>query len=194
MSLAAQNGRVPELCGPYRRILRTLERRKQKMLDTVGGYSPERLMYSPMPGDWSILQLFDHLMRTERSIRQTSTRNLTLPVLMPKPTLRERRRALYLLALFRLPTRVRVPKAASFVRRERPESLQAIAAQWSSERDLLRQFLIEQQRSALRETAMRHPAVGAMTLRSALSFLVVHLWHHEFQMSRLRRAISKAFL
>jgi hypothetical protein len=188
----AHSGPIVKLSGPYGRVLRRLDRQKQKMLDTVEGYSPEWLTYSPATDAWSILQLFEHLIRTERAVRETAARNLALS--MPRPTLRERWRAIYLLGMFLFPIRVRIPKAVSFVLPEQPESLGALAAQWSSERELLRQFLLKQQRSALGEMAMRHPAVGAMSLRTALRFLVVHLWHHQFQMLRLRWAITWAFL
>ena len=154
MTPTAHSGRIVKLSGPYGRVLRRLDRQKQKMLDTVEGYSPEWLTYSPAIDGWSILQLFDHLIRTERAVRETAVRNLALS--MPRPTLRERWRAIYLLGMFLFPIRVRIPKAVSFVLPEQPESLGALAAQWSSERELLRQFLLKQQRSALGEMAMRH--------------------------------------
>ena len=184
--------RSEELPAYYRQIFRGLEGRKQKMLDSVEGWPSEWLTYAPGRGGWSMLQVFDHLIRTERLVRETSERNVKQQ--QNRPSLPERWRAKLILLLFLLPIRVRVPSAASFVHPESPVSLDYVRWVWSEERQLLYEFLRQQRDETLESTAMRHPVVGAMNLRDALRFIAVHLWHHDFQVFRLRRAISQAFL
>ncbi len=184
--------RSEEITAYCRCTFQVLERRKRKMLDTVEGWAPEWLTYAPGPEAWSMLQLFDHLIRTERSVRETSERNLAQQ--QSRASLRERWRAGRFLFMFRLPIRVRVPRAASFVQPGRPTSIASVVQEWNEERHFLYDFLARQGKNTLQSTAMRHPAIGAMSLRNALRFLVVHLQHHEFQVLRLRWAVSQAFL
>ena len=181
-----------ELPAFYWRIFRRLEQRKQKMLDMVGDWAPEWLTYAPQGDGWSMLQVLDHLIRTERSVRETSERNVKQR--QNKPSTAERWRARGLLLLFLLPIRVRAPGGASFVQPASSPSLDDVLREWSEERQRLYEFLQQQRNDRLNFTAMQHPVVGAMNLRDALRFLAVHLWHHQFQVLRLRKAISQAFV
>lgn len=173
-------------------VFRRLERRKQKMLDVIDGWQPEWLTYSPGPDAWSMLQIFDHLILTERSVRISCVRNLALthgPV-----SLNERWRAERFFVSFLLPTRVRIPKAVAFVTPAQPESLEPLIEEWAKERRLLFEFLVCQNKQSRHKVAMRHPAIGALSLDPALRFLVVHMWHHEYQIMRLRWAVSEAYI
>lgn len=179
------------LAAPYARIFARLDREKRQCLNAVENWSSEWLIDGDGKDGWSMLQVVDHLIRTERAVRQTSQQ--TLATSCPKITVAEQLRAVGLLLLFRTPIRVRIPPAANFVQPGSPTNLEALAQEWRKERALLFDFLASQNVSALRRTAMRHPVVGAMSLCSALRFLIVHIRHHEFQMVRLRKAVTKEF-
>lgn len=179
---------MPAFC---RRCFRSLEGRKHQLVETVEDFAQEWLSYTPSPDSWSILQVFDHLIRTERSVRESSERNLLQK--RARVSMREQLRAQRFLLMFRLPVRVRMPKAVSFIMPGQPVSLNSIVQAWDEERRLLHSFLLQQEPAALHFTAMRHPAIGALNLRDALRFLVVHQRHHEFQLQRLRWALVPVF-
>ena len=169
------------------RMMYLLERRKQKMLRAVEGWSPSWLTYAPSATDWSMLMIFDHLARTERAVRISCEAHLNQPA--AQPSIIEKLKARFFFFVFRFPIRVRVPRTVQFVQPVEPSSLDELTRTWAEERVKLRAFLMREDSLSLDATAMRHPAVGALSLRDALRFLVVHLWHHEFQIRRLRRAI-----
>jgi hypothetical protein len=79
MTTAADSGRIFELPGPYRRVLRTLDRQRQKMLDAVEGYSPEWLTYSPTSDAWSILQPCEATLLRTVPLCWVASRGLPLP-------------------------------------------------------------------------------------------------------------------
>jgi len=174
------------------RMMYLLERRKQKMLRAVEGWSPSWLAYAPSAADWSMLMIFDHLARTERAVRISCESHLNQPA--ARPSMVEKLRAHFFFLALRFPIRVRVPRAVQFVQPVVPSSLDELTRTWAEERFKLRAFLMREDSMSLDAIAMRHPAIGALSLRDALRFLVVHLWHHEFQIRRLRRAIAKAYL
>jgi hypothetical protein len=136
--------------------------------------------------------IFDHLTRTERAVRLSCEAELKQPA--SRPSMREKLKARFFFFAFRFPIRVRVPRTVQFVQPVEPSSLDELTRTWAEERVKLRAFLMREDSLSLDATAMRHPAVGALSLRDALRFLVVHLTHHEFQIRRLRRAIAKAYL
>lgn len=176
----------------YSRSFRRLEDRKRRLLQSVEGWSPEWLRYAPSPDAWSMLQVFDHLIRTERAVRESSERNLLRQ--RTDVSLRERVRARCFLIFYRLPIRVRIPQAVAFIKPGDPLSLGEITERWKEERRLLYEFLLRQDLDTSHSIVMRHPAVGPFSLRDALRFLAVHLLHHQAQMLRLRSAIASAFL
>jgi hypothetical protein len=139
-----------------------------------------------------MLMIFDHLARTERAVRISCEAQWNQPP--ARPSMGEKLRAHFFFLAFRFPIRVRIPRAVQFVQPVVPSSLDELTRTWAEERVKLRAFLMREDSLSLDAMAMRHPAIGALSLRDALRFLVVHLWHHEFQIRRLRRAIAKAYL
>ena len=75
----AHSGRIVKLSGPYGRVLRRLDRQKQKMLDAVEGYSPEWLTYSPTSDAWSILQPCEATLLRTVPLCWVASRGLPLP-------------------------------------------------------------------------------------------------------------------
>jgi uncharacterized damage-inducible protein DinB len=169
-----------------------LERRKAKLLESFEGWHPDWLVYRPSGKSWSVLQVLEHLAQSERALRIQGLRALEQ---MPEiPRLGERMSFFLFLVLLRLPIRLNVPRQLSFVQPGSPQSLSEVKERWQYERLLLAQFLLPRSNRELRQVAFRHPAVGAISLRDAVSFLLVHMSHHSYQLHRLRREVTHAFL
>ena len=159
-----------------------LERRKQKMLRAVEGWSPSWLTYAPSATDWS-------------NDLRPSRKNRTCRAYLLRGAVESTcRAAIHRRETFRFPIRVRVPQTVEFVKPLAPSSHDELTRTWAEERMKLGAFLVRKDSLPLDATAMRHPAIGALSLRDALRSLVVHLWHHEFQLRRLRGAIAKVYL
>jgi hypothetical protein len=101
-------------------------------------------------------------------------------------------KAVLLLAMMRLPIKLKVPEPVSFVRPDRVKSLQAVLDSWSVERLLLIEFVGAFPRSAEHVGLVFHPAVGWMNLATTLGFLSVHLRHHEYQLQSIKKACARS--
>jgi len=112
-----------------------LESRKEQMLARVERWSPDQLTYAPSSDSWSALQVIDHLIRSEKSIRQSAERGLAGD--RRNMTYGERLRAEVFFFAFRFPVRVLIPMLGSAVRPVEPESLARIRDSWAEERHLL---------------------------------------------------------
>ncbi len=184
-SLLKTETSLPAYC---RKSLQQLERRKAGMLAVVEAWPQDWLDYAPKPQGWSTLQLLTHLVLTERAVRLSCERNLTEQM---SPTSAERWRAELLLLAFRFPIRVRIPGAVAFLEPVAPPPLRELIEEWDLERRSLLDLLRSQGNRCRYWIAMQHPATGALSLETAMRFLAVHIWHHEYQLVRLRRTVAR---
>ena len=160
------------------------------MLAAVEGWPPEWLSLSPDSKVWSVIQLFEHLMLSERAVRLSFERNEAEESRVVTPA--ERWGAEMFLIGMRLPIRIRVPKVlATSIEPSAHRSLHTLIEEWDSERRLLFGFLRTQSSRSRHRVAMRHPATGSLGLETALRFLCVHMWHHQYRFFRLRRRVDR---
>jgi hypothetical protein len=160
------------------------------MIAAIEGWPPEWLSYAPDSNCWSVIQLFEHLMLSERAVRLSCERNAAAE--NREVTFAERWRTEIFLIGMRLPIRIRIPKVlAASIQPGAHRSLHSVIEEWDSERRLLFDFLGTQNNRSRHKIAMRHPATGALGLETALRFLCVHLWHHKYQFLRLRWRVTK---
>jgi DinB superfamily len=167
-----------------------LERQKARLVRPIKTWPHEWLTYKPTPASWSALDVLDHLRKTELAVFQSCEHNLKSS--NQTVTLRERARGILFLAIMRLPVRVRVPDPVSFVLPGRVTSLQTVLDSWSAQRALLKAFLGAMGTANENVGVTFHPAVGWMNLRGAMSFLSVHIRHHEYQLRRIKKHIEAA--
>lgn len=155
------------------------------MLARLRVWSPKQLQNRPAEGAWSALEVVDHLMRTERSIGDAARTYLPEK---RSVSVEERARFLAISAMFRMPTRVRVPAAVSQILPSDTPSLDVLTEQWEQEGRRWHELLGSPLAADASFAAMRHPASGWISLRGALHFVAVHTRHHEFQLDRIAQA------
>ncbi len=155
------------------------------MLAEASSWSAERLRFKSDPAAWSILDVLDHLFKTEASLVRTAQTSLDKA---RKVGLRERVGAMVVTGVMRSPLRVKVPATASAVLPGRAPDLAVITPRWDKVRvemtDLVGRLTPEQLTCGL----FKHPISGWMTMPQALRFVSAHLRHHEYQLARIRRA------
>lgn len=172
--------------------LASLDRTKQRSHDIVSEVerlSAEQVRHRPSEVEWSVLEVLDHLRRTESAIHRSCEENIRLR--RHRVSAQERVKAKFFLLMLRLPVRVKVPSTVSFVLPSMPESLQKVLDAWKQEHLRFRDFLAKVTARDAGIGAVKHPAVGWLDLRGALLFLSVHLRHHYFQIDRLKLSMSK---
>jgi len=171
------------------RTIGRLERHKAELVQWIEQWLHGRLAYKPTPVKWSALEVLDHLRKTELAVLHSCERNLKSRKHLVSPS--ERAKAILFLTMIRLPIKVTVPEAASFVRPYPITYLQTVLESWAAERALLKAFLGSLPTSTENVGLVFHPTVGWMNLRTVMSFRSVHLRHHEYQLRRIKKACGR---
>lgn len=166
--------------------IRRLEQQKAARVRQLEAWPPEWLVHKSTPSDWSALEVLDHLRKTELAVLHSCEKNLKSREHPVTPA--ERVKTAVLLSMMRLPIKLRVPEPVSFVLPHVVISLKAEFTLWSAQRLLLKAFLETLPTIDGAVGAIHHPAAGWMNLRATLSFLSVHIRHHEYQLQRIKRA------
>jgi hypothetical protein len=173
-----------------RRMVERLERQKTELIRRIDALPQDWLAFKSAPAAWSVLEVIDHLRKTELAVLRSCDRGLRTRKDATTPS--ENIKAVLLFAMMGLPIKLKVPESVSYVHPDHVTSLQAVLDSWSMERLLLMQFVGDFPKNVERVGLVFHPAVGWMTLATSLSFLSAHLAHHEYQVQRITRACERS--
>ena len=161
-----------------------LEQQRRELLHELDEWSPLRLAYRPGGRGWSALQVLDHLVRTEREILLVVYQNEggTFPFRVV-----DRVRTRLLCALFRTDRKVKVPSSASVVLPAENVDLPMVKLGWEELRKTLAENVERLLASYSGKGVFRHPVAGWMDMPAVLDFFSVHMIHHRFQLTRIRK-------
>ncbi len=159
-----------------------LESQKRLLLSRVDGWTATRLSYSPSPGAWSVLQVLDHLVRTEEEILALAKQGVSAP---HRIGLRDRLGSLFITKLFQTDRRVKIPPSAFQVLPEQDPPLAHVLERWQVTRHDFYRFQTQLSREQAAGGLFRHPVCGWMGLPQIAQFFHVHMVHHGFQIGRL---------
>lgn len=157
-----------------------LEREKSAFIAELERYSSPQLAFRPAPNAWSMLEVAQHLIISEKGIVGSGSSARLGPI-----TWRSKLGLGAITALFR--AGVRVPTVPAAVPKEE-RSLEAVRADWTHVRDGLRRVLEPLESATLEHPAFIHPVAGTISLAQGLEFMVTHIAHHRPQLERIRRA------
>lgn len=172
-----------------RRNLAKLNEQTQHLFAELQHWSPERLRFRAELESWSVLDILDHLVLTERAVLAVMRQNLNAGNVI---NLRDRLRNLFVNGIMMLPTRLQVPTSVTFLLPSRTRvDLCGLRSEWDADRKALSTFLEGLSSADRRKGVFRHPVGGWTTPNGGLVFLRLHLHHHRYQFARIRKA-SKA--
>lgn len=165
---------------------RALEERRGSLVERLDGLEERALVFRPSSDSWSLLQVADHVLRSEEASLEYVRRKLPHVKPSSRPGLRSKWAFPLLRFILALPLRYKMPSAVRKVMApgedvtldDLKDRWTATHAQW---RDLLDQLPAELAKAPL----FRHPIAGRMDLGGALHFLGIHFDHHLRQIDRL---------
>lgn len=157
-----------------------LEQQKNDLLAEIATLTPAQRSFRPDPGSWSILQVADHLARSEKEVLAILRKGL--PENRKHRTLKDRIAYFAVLGLMASPIRVKAPIKAILP----PDDLEleGVTADWDAIRDELAEELAKI--DDLTSPIIAHPIAGPAAPRQTLKFLGAHIGHHERQVRRIR--------
>jgi hypothetical protein len=165
------------------RIFALLEAQRTETLAELSDWSPDRVSFRPAPGSWSAVEVLDHIVRAETGTIADVRIGLRNPHLLraeDRPGIAALDRAL------RSEQTFVVPPGAKAIYPDTQTTLSQVAGRWEQTRGDLERLLHELEPSNARCGVFRHPFAGWMTLAEVLDHFSAHLYHHGFQLARLR--------
>jgi len=171
------------------RTFEELERERAELMAELGEWPLGRLSFRPGAGMWSAVEVVDHVVRAEAGTIEDVRAGLQTPQVLgdeERPGIAALDRALRSDQCFK------VPASAVMIHPDAQTTLAEVAGRWEAARAELRGVLEGLRPEDARCGVFRHPFAGWMTFGELLHHFSGHLYHHQFQLGRLR--ISSANL
>lgn len=165
--------------------LNALDEALQKLENSLSAYTAEQLNRKPAPGQWSVMQVVNHVMMAEAGSLNYLKKKLSDPAAIKKAGIGSAIRT-WLLNLSQIIPGLKF-KAPSFISEDKLPPVsdrEAVFQQWRTGRAALRAFLESQPDEIFTKEAFRHPRAGRMTIVQMLSFFKSHLNRHARQIKR----------
>jgi uncharacterized damage-inducible protein DinB len=161
------------------------EQLKNKMLAAIENASKEQRHFKPEKDAWSMLDVSQHLLQSEREIlRQMEKYHIKNT---PKANLGAKLRAALTYIVLRLPIKIKVPKAAtaSIFPRSGVE-MEELVKEWAEIRKRMDSLLSALPSDKLDAYIFKHPLSGLFTPKMTIQFMCEHISHHLKQIERIK--------
>ncbi|HEX6291013.1 MAG TPA: DinB family protein [Herpetosiphonaceae bacterium] len=156
------------------------------LLDDVAALSLAQLSFKPAPTEWSILEVVQHLVLSERSV-MCGMPDLGA-LIERRPTLRQYMSyPVVLLVLgYSIPFRTPSPEMVPDGRPTLPE----LRAQWAENHRWLQRYIDSLTPRSARRAVFYHPIAGPISVRQTLTMAHLHLTTHTRQIEALKQAVT----
>jgi DinB superfamily len=165
------------------RVFEELERERSGLLAELGEWPVGRLSFRPAAGAWSAVEVLDHIVRAEAGTIEDVGEGLRDPHALGDE---ERPGIAALDKALRSDQSFKVPKDAEVILPDAQTTLAEVAGRWEDARVALRGLLEGLRPGDARCGVFHHPFAGWMTFGEVLNHFSGHLYHHQFQLERLR--------
>ncbi|MGH1435258.1 MAG: DinB family protein [Lewinella sp.] len=164
--------------------LAVMDKELDQLFTELDHYSSEQLNRSPAPESWSVTQVLNHLLLSEKYSLQYCEKKLSFEPNLPKAGLAAAARALFVNWYLFLPLKVKAPALISTSALPKEDDLANIKTQYQTQRQLLRAFLEQLEESYLDREVYKHPFAGRLSFPGMFSFMTAHFRHHRKQIYR----------
>ncbi len=166
------------------RVFEELERERAELMAELGEWPLGRLSFRPEAGAWSAVEVLDHIVLAEAGTTEDMRESLKAPRVLgdeARPMVAALERAL------RSEERFTVPAGAG-IDPDAQTSYAEVVRRWDAARAELRLMIEGLSEEQARCGVFEHPFAGWMTMREVLKHMSDHLYHHQFQLERLRES------
>lgn len=161
--------------------LQRIEALRTSLLAETGGLDLQSLTTRLEPDKWSILEVLEHLVRSETDVMRGIFEGETLAA--RERTLGNRMAFLVVMFVLRYPIPVKTPSRGMVPRGK--WSWDEISSKWEQNHKTIRKFVDELDEEGRRQAVFAHPVSGPLTPYQAILMLEVHLRRHARQIRRM---------
>lgn len=169
----------------YARFFHDLETQRLALIAEISAWPVARQCFRASPGTWCAVEVLDHIVRAESGTVADVRDGLRHP--HPLGT-EERPRIAALDRALRSDGTFQVPATAAAIHPDPSTTLPDVVARWEQSRAELAALLQTLSPAETQCGVFHHPFAGWMTVGDVLDHFAAHLFHHEFQLARLRTA------
>ena len=165
------------------RAFRELEIQRTELLAELAEWSSSLVSFRPAPGAWSAAEVLDHIVRAEAGTIADVRVGLRNPHILggeDRPGIAALDRAL------RSDQRFQVPPGALVICPDTQTTLPEVISRWEQARAELRSLIEALAPADAHCGVFCHPFAGWMTVADVLDHFSAHLYHHGFQLARLK--------
>ena len=165
-----------------RETLDTYDQNRRALLADLEGLSSEQIRRKPGPDNWSLLEIVQHMVLSEREVLEY----------LPEPKeLIDRHRGLrarlaYVLVLMVLKWHLPVPVPSDGMVPDGNTSLSELRQQWDENIGWLRDYLDSVRPADLARAVFRHPVAGPLTVTQAARIAKLHFDAHHRQIRKVK--------
>jgi DinB superfamily len=160
-----------------------LEEQRAAVLTRVTEWPHGSVTFRPEANAWSATEVLDHVVLAEAGTIADVEAALAQPHLVEDA---ERRGVHALHRALRSQKKYQVPDAAEMILPRAHVSLLEVIGRWEQTRQHLRSLLERLSPADAAGGVFHHPYAGWMTVQEVMEHLGDHLYHHEFQLERVR--------
>jgi hypothetical protein len=164
-----------------------LEAQRSQVLARLAEWEPRCLTYRPSPEAWSAAEVLDHIVRAEVGTVHDLRSGLRHPHNLGSA---QRPSIATLSRILRSDKKFQVPGTAASIHPNRQITLPEVTHRWEQARRHLQLVLQRLSPADTGAGVFQHPFAGWMTVQEVLENFGDHLYHHEFQLERLRAACA----
>jgi hypothetical protein len=154
---------------------------RTSLLGETSGLDLHALTARPEPYKWSILEILEHLVRSETDVMRGLFEEG--PLSPKERTLGNRLAFLAVMFVLRYPIRVRTPSSGMVPRGK--WSWDEISLKWDENHKTIRRFAEDLDEEGSRQAVFAHPVSGPLTPDQAILMLEVHMRRHARQVRRM---------
>lgn len=174
----------------FQKQWRNLQEQLQALFSELERYPHDVLNASPAPGKWSVMQVLQHLLRSESlSLAYLQKKWSYDPKLKPA-TFRTRWREFILTSYLGVPIKFKAPKGVNEEHFPEESDFASTRKQWLETRKAMEAFLNELPEEVFAREFYRHPIAGRITLKGMLGFFASHTSRHQGQIKKTLEKIE----
>ena len=175
------------------KALKQLERLDVKLkylFDRLSEHNPEKLVEKPSLKEWSVVEVMNHLMLSEKLSLKYCQKKLSFDPKLKKTNWKTNWNEFVLRTYLSIPIKFKAPKAVGDSAFLSHSNFIESKDQWLTDRKSLKVFLESQDNEVFRKELYKHPFGMRISLNGMLGFFEAHFDRHEKQINRVLRKIK----
>lgn len=185
------NNTKPQVLPKVAKKLQRLDDDLTLLLEVLKDYSEKTLNKKPAEGQWSVMQIMNHLILVEGYGQKYIEKKLSFNPELKKAGFPVMMRTLLMKTYLKFPFKVKAPEAVSGDNLPEYSSFWETAKKWKQQREGLRTMLENMPLEHFDKELYKHPLAGKLTLIGLLEFNEGHFARHKKQINKILRKSFK---